>query len=310
MQAARVNDAAGWADLAHAAEAAGYATLMIPDHFGRLATFPALMAAAAVTKRITLATYVLNQDWRPPGLLALEAASVHLLTCGRLELGLGAGWAAHEYAQVGVRYDAASVRVARFAEYVQIVKELLAAREPYSFQGEHFQLERFAPLPDATGRPPRILVGGGSPKILAIAGRLADVISISTRASADGRVDMPNIRLAAVEQKLAHIRAAAGDRYSEIELNMTVRDLRVTDDRRAAARALLMEWARLPQRLANVADLTEDDVLESPHEAIGTVDQIVEQLEVARERWDIAYLEVSSNDAEAVAPIMARLAGR
>src|SRR6478736_3690054 len=89
MQAARVNNPAGWAQLARDAEAAGYDTFMVPDHLGRMATFPALMAAAAVTERIMLATYVLNQDWRSPGLLAQEAATVHLLTGGRLELGIG-----------------------------------------------------------------------------------------------------------------------------------------------------------------------------------------------------------------------------
>src|SRR5262245_65212182 len=105
MQAARVDDPRGWSDLARSAEASGYATFMVPDHLGRTATTPALMAAAGVTSTIKLATYVLNQDWRPPALLAQEAASVQLLTGGRLELGIGGGWAKHEYAQVGIRYD-------------------------------------------------------------------------------------------------------------------------------------------------------------------------------------------------------------
>src|SRR5947209_1392488 len=264
------------------------------------------MAAAAATREVRLAPYVLNQDFRPPAVLAQEAATVQSLTGGRLELGIGAGWARHEYTQTGLTYDSAAVRVARFEEYLQVVKGLLNASAPFSYAGKFFTLDSYAPLP-VHFTPPPILVGGGSPRILAISGRLADIISVSTRASADGRVDMPNIALAAVENKVRCIREAAGDRFDQIELNMTVRDVRLTTDRRAAARQLLTEWASIPGVLANVDQVSEDDVLDSPHVAIGSVDQIVEQLEMARKRWGFNYLEVSSTDAEAVAPIMERL---
>ena len=309
LQAARVNDPDQWLALARSAEDTGYACFMVPDHLGRLSTFPALMAAAGATRTIKLATYVLNQDFRPPAVLAQEAAAVQLLTGGRLELGIGAGWAIREYTQAGLKYDSAGVRVSRFAEYLEVVKGLLNATAPFSYDGKFFTLDSYAPLPKHRTLPP-ILVGGGSPRILAISGRLADIISVSTRASADGRVDMPNIALAAVENKVRCIREAAGDRFDQIELNMTVRDVRLTTDRRAAARQLLTEWASIPGVLANVDQVSEDDVLDSPHVAIGSVDQIVEQLEMARERWGFNYLEVSSTDAEAVAPIMERLNGR
>ena len=309
LQAARVNDPDQWLALARRAEDTGYACFMVPDHLGRLSTFPALMAAAGATRTIKLATYVLNQDFRPPAVLAQEAAAVQLLTGGRLELGIGAGWAIREYTQAGLKYDSAGVRVSRFAEYLEVVKGLLNATAPFSYDGKFFTLASYAPLPKHR-TPPPILVGGGSPRILAISGRLADIISVSTRASADGRVDMPNIALAAVENKVRCIREAAGDRFDQIELNMTVRDVRLTTDRRAAARQLLTEWASIPGVLANVDQVSEDDVQDSPHVAIGSVDQIVEQLEMARERWGFNYLEVSSTDAEAVAPIMERLNGR
>ena len=309
LQAARVNDPDDWLALARCAEDTGYSCFMVPDHLGRLSTFPALMAAATATREVKLATYVLNQDFRPPAVLAQEAATVQLLTGGRLELGIGAGWAIHEYTQAGLTYDAAGVRVARFGEYLEVVKGLLNASTPFSYAGKFFTLDSYAPLPKHR-TPPPILVGGGSPRILAIAGRLADIISVSTRASGDGRVDMPNISLAAVENKVRRIQQAAGDRFDQIELNMTVRDVRLTDDRRATACQLLNEWASVPQRLANVDQLSEQDVLDSPHIAIGSVEQIVEQLELARERWGFAYLEVSSTDADAVAPVMERLNGR
>jgi probable F420-dependent oxidoreductase len=309
LQAARVNDPDQWRALAQCAEDSGYACFMVPDHLGRLSTFPALMAAAAATREIKLATYVLNQDFRPPAVLAQEAATVQSLTNGRLELGVGAGWAIREYTQTGLTYDRAAVRVARFGEYLEIVKGLLTATAPFSYTGKFFTLESYAPLPRHFPPPP-ILVGGGSPRILGIAGRLADIISLSTRASVDGRVDMPNIALAAVENKVRRIQEAAGDRFEQIELNMTLRDVRLTQDRRATARQLLNEWARMPHILANVDQVSEDDVLDSPHIAIGSVEQIVTQLEIARERWGFAYLEVSSTDAEAAAPILERLNGR
>ena len=309
LQAARVDEPEQWAELARCSESAGYATLMVPDHLGRLSTFPALMAAAAATSTIKLASYVLNQDFRPPAVLAQEAASVQLLTGGRLELGIGAGWAQHEYRQVGLPYDSAAIRVARLEEYLTVVRGLLNASGPYSFEGQFFQVHEYASMPRHAAPPP-ILVGGGSPRILHIAGRLADIISVSTRATADGRVDMPNIALAAVDKKVRAIQEAAGERFEHIELNMTVRELRISADRRAAARELLNEWAAVPRRLANVEQLTEDDVLESPHIAIGSVDQLVEQFEVARERWGFSYLEVSSTDSDAVAPLLERLNGR
>jgi probable F420-dependent oxidoreductase len=310
FQAARANDPEGWLALARRAESAGYASLLIPDHLGRMSTFPALMAAAAVTERILLGTYVLNQDFRPPGILAQEAASVHLLTNGRLVLGLGAGWNIPEYRQAGLQYDPPGVRVSRFDEYVQVVKGLLCASEPYSFDGQFFHLEGFLPLPKTSNGPPPILIGGGSPRILATAGRLADVISVSTRATPEGKVDSRNVTEQAVDQKVAAIREAAGERFPAIELNMTVRALVQTDDRRAAARQILDAWRRPNQAMAHADVIDEDDLLASPHLALGTPDQIADQFLRMRERWGFSDFEVSSSDFEATAPVIERLAGR
>jgi probable F420-dependent oxidoreductase len=296
-----------WQALARSAEEEGYATLMVPDHLGRLSTFPSLMAAAAVTSRIKLASYVLNQDFRPPGVLALEATTVHLFTGGRLELGLGAGWAKHEYVQAGIQFDAGPERVERFGEYARIVKDLLRAADPYSFGGRHFVLKDYMPLPKFDGAPPPLLIGGGSPVMLRISGEIADIISVSTRATPDGRVDMRNLTLPAVENKVRMIQEAAGDRFGEIEMNMTVRELRITNDRAATARELLTEWAKTPRRYAHIEGLTPDDLMASPHIALGTVDQIVEQFEAARERWGFNYLQVSASDREASGQILSRL---
>jgi alkanesulfonate monooxygenase SsuD/methylene tetrahydromethanopterin reductase-like flavin-dependent oxidoreductase (luciferase family) len=165
-----------------------------------------------------------------------------LFSANRLELGVGAASPSASTAG-GLRYDSAAERVARFDEYLQVVKAP-ARRSPFSFSGHYYTLQDYQPLPHQT--PPPILVGGGSPRVLATAGRYADIISIATRATPDSRIDSRNLTLQAVEQKLATIRESAGERFAQIELNMTVRDVQITQDRRAAASDLLNRWQSGP----------------------------------------------------------------
>jgi len=311
LQAARIHDPAEWLAHARRAEQDGYSSLLIPDHVRRLSTFPTLMAAAAVTERITLGTYVLNQDFRPPAVLAHEASAVQLFTNGRLELGIGAGWAKVEYEQTGIAFEPAGPRIARFEEYLQIVKGILAAREPFSFAGKSYTLHEYPPLPYlAYASSPPILVGGGSKNVLGIAGRHADSISVATRATPEGQIDSTNITRAAVEQKLRWIKDAAGDRYGQIELNVTMREVRVVDDRRAAAAAILSEWQASGSPMGRADEITEDDVLNSPYMALGTVDQIVAQIQAAREQYGFSYIQVDGRDMDAFAPVMGQLVGK
>jgi probable F420-dependent oxidoreductase len=310
LQAGRTNEPNEWLELARKAERVGFSCLQVPDHLGRMATFPALMAAAAVTETIKLATYVLNQDFRPPSILAWDAATTHLLIGGRLELGLGAGWNIPEYRQAGIQYDPPDVRVDRFDEYVQVVKGALAASEPFSFSGKYFTLEGFLPLPQVPQGPPPILIGGGSRKISGIGGRLADIISVSTRATPEGKVDARNLTEQAVDQKVGWIRAAADSRFDDIELNMTVRHLMLTDDPHQAATQLHESWCAPGSRMAHADQITPDDLLRSPHIGIGTLEEVVTHFETARERWGFSYLEVSSGDMESVLPVFERLNGR
>ena len=309
MQAENVHDPREWVALARRAEDSGYSSFLIPDHLGRLSTFPALMAAAAATSHITLSPYVLNQDFRPPGVLAQEAASVHLLTDGRLELGIGAGWAKHEYAQAGLQYDSAGVRVARFEEYVQVLKGLLSATEPFSFEGRFFHLQDYAPLPKHA-RPVPILAAGGSPRILAIAGRLADIISVSTPATGWSRRHAQAQPRGSRQQSALHPGSGRRPvRPDRIEHD----DARRPPDRRPpapplasfspngrASRTAWRTWTSSPRTTCSTRRTSR----------IGTAQQIVEQLEEARERWGFTYLEVSSSDADAIAAVMPSLSGR
>jgi probable F420-dependent oxidoreductase len=310
LSAGRTTDPNELLDMARRTEAAGYSCFYIPDHLGRLATMPSLMAVASATQRINVAPFVLNQDFRPPSILAWDASAMQVLTSGRLELGLGAGWNIPEYTQTGIAYDPPGVRVSRFDEYVQVVKGLLGASEPFSFEGRFFKLKGFQPLPRAASGPPPIFIGGGSQRILGTAGRLADIISVSTRATPEGKVDAPNLTASAVDKKIGWIREAAGARFGDIELNMALRYFEVTHDRAGVARRLLEAWRQPGQVMTNAEALTEDDLLRSPHLAFGTVDEIITQFEAARERWGFSYFQLGGNDFDAAVPVVERLNGR
>src|SRR5271165_7356386 len=130
---------ASWAQQARRAEDLGYSTLLMPDHFGdQLAPVPALAAAAAATSTLRLGALVFGNDYRHPVVLAKEAATLDVLSEGRFELSLGAGWMRTDYEQAGITYDHPAVRVARFEEAVKVVNGLLRTDGPFSFHGTHY----------------------------------------------------------------------------------------------------------------------------------------------------------------------------
>jgi probable F420-dependent oxidoreductase len=294
---------AEWTDRARRAEDLGYSVLTVPDHLaGFFAPIPALMSAAAATSRLRVGTNVLNNDFRHPVLVAREAATADVLTDGRLQLGLGAGHVQAEYDQAGLRFDAGGVRVERLAEAVTIVKGLLQGQE-VTFAGRHYRVaaHRIHPLPVQRPHPP-LLIGGNGPRLLALAAREADIVGLSGITFRRGGVerDLSGWRTAGVDQRVRLVRQAAGDRCAALELSALVQAVVVTDDRRQAAGDLARRW---PQ-------LTPAEILESPYVLVGTIDQQVEDLQARRERWGISYPVVFERDMDALAPVVARLAGR
>jgi probable F420-dependent oxidoreductase len=164
-----------WAEKARRLEAIGYDLLNVPDHLADLpAPFPALVAAAAATTRLRVGTNVLNNDLRHPVLVAREAATVDLLSGGRLRLGLGAGSIRAEYEEAGLDFDRGAVRVARLAEAVAIVKGLFGG-ERLTFAGKYYRVRDhlIAPLPVQRPRPP-LLIGGNGRRLLSLAASEAD----------------------------------------------------------------------------------------------------------------------------------------
>src|ERR1700674_2058818 len=301
VQEHRAASAKEWREKARQVEALGYSALYLPDHFGdQLAPIAALMAAADATTRLRVGSLVFDNDYRHPAVLAKEAATLDLLSDGRLDLGLGAGWMASDYQQAGMPYDSAGTRIERLEEGLQIVKGLLGGGT-FSFTGKHYQIKDLegSPLPVQKPHPP-ILLGGGGRRMLRLAAREADIVNVNFNLR-DGRVSRNLVRSGlaeATDEKMAWIREAAGERFGEVELSVTVFLANITDDSKSVV-----------EPLAAGLGSEEADVLEMPHFLIGTVDEVTEQLERRRERYGISYVIVPGDVAESFAPVVERLAG-
>lgn len=300
---------ADWLALVRRIEALGYDTLLIrdhlvPDYFGeQYAPLVALAIAAGATSRLRLGTMVLANDFRHPAMLAKEAATLDALAGGRLELGLGAGWLRNEYERAGIAYAPAGARIARLEEAIRVLKGLWAG-EPCAFAGRHYQVDglELQPLPAQRPGPP-IFLGGGHRRMLELAGRHADIVGLLTSSVASGelRDDLAGRLPAGVEQKLSWVRAGAGARFAQIELSL-IPAVILADDRQAAAERLIAErgWAGVGVAQA----------LEMPGLLIGSVEQMAADMLARRERYGFSYYVFSDTQAEQLAPLRARLAGR
>lgn len=294
-----------WIEIARQVEDLGYATLLIPDHLGeQLSPVPALVAAADATSTLRVGSLVFDNDYRHPVMLAKEAASLDVLSGGRLELGLGAGWMKSEYDQAGIPFDPASVRINRLEEGIKIIKGLFADG-PVNFSGQHYTISNFEGFPKPVQRPhPPIHIGGGGQRLLSLAGREADIVGFIPRARPDGKGQNINDATAeALEQKIGWVRESAGERFSELELGLVVAQVITTEEREQAAQFIA-------STLAAGYSVSTDTILQTPYLLIGSVDQICDQLLERRERFGISYINVFEQGLEALAPVIARLAGK
>ncbi|OGO72925.1 MAG: hypothetical protein A3G84_07695 [Chloroflexi bacterium RIFCSPLOWO2_12_FULL_71_12] len=290
--------AADWATTARRAEELGYDVLLITDHMGsQLSPFPALAAAAAVTSRIRLGSFVFANDYRNPVMLAKEAATLDVLSGGRLELGLGAGWATRDYEQLGIPYDPPGVRVERMIEAARLIGRLWT-EDRVEHSGRHYTVRGARVLPKPLQRPrPPLMVGGGGPRILRFAARFAEIVALAPGVDREGQPLLADMSMAATERKAARVREAAGDRMDGIELNVIVFDADV-----AGSSSLLAGVAtRLKAAAAAVVD--------SPYFLFGSADQIRSALIRRRERLGVSYVAVPGKAMEALAPIVRDLRG-
>jgi probable F420-dependent oxidoreductase len=278
--------------------------LLVPDHFvNDLSPVPALSIAAEATNTLRVGSYVFDNDFRHPAMVAKEAATLDLLSDGRFELGIGAGWHGPEYEQVGIPFDPPGVRVSRLEEAVTVIKALFG-EEPVTFSGKYYTINGLVGLPRPAQRPhPPIFIAGGSKRVLSLAGREADIVGLHLRTYADGSGgDISSTSVDATQEKLDWVREAAGDRFDQLEFNVLAPRLAITDNPRQAADDLAAK--------ANRPGLTPELLLESPNALIGTVDEIVDTLQMRRERYLISYIVVIDEDVETFAPVVARLAGK
>src|SRR5712692_6650525 len=230
-----------WVDKARKIEDLGYDVLTVPDHLtDLLAPMPAVLSAAEATKHLPVGTNVLNNDLRHPILVAREAATVDLLTDGRLQLGLGAGSLRSEYDQAGLPFDPGGTRVERLAEAVAIIKGLLRG-EQVTFAGRHYRVTEHTIYPRPVQRPhPPILIGGNGRRLLTLAAKEADIVGLTGITFGRGGVEpeFSGFRAAGADERVRLVREAAADRYERLELNALVQRVLVTDQRRQAAEEL------------------------------------------------------------------------
>jgi len=301
VQEHHAGGAADWRERARRAESLGYSALYLPDHFSEQpGPIAALMAAADATTTLRIGSLVFDNDYRHPVVLAKEAATLDLLSDGRLDFGLGAGWLTSDYEKSGIALESAGMRIERMEEGLKVIKGLWAGGS-FSFTGKHYRISEMegSPLPLQKPHPP-ILLGGGGRKMLTIAGREADIVNINFDLR-EGRVNRRLLRTGRAEatyEKVGWIREAAVDRFDDIELSVTIFVATITNDREDIAAGMA---AGFEQEAA--------DILAIPHFLIGTIDQIAEDLRSRRDRYGISYVIVPGEVVEAFAPVVEKLAG-
>lgn len=300
-----VIDGPALAEKARRAEAIGYHALVVPDHLiAQLSPVPALAWIAAATERLRIAAFVHNNDLRHPAVLAQDLASLDVLSGGRLDVAIGAGWNKPEYDAIGLPFDPTPVRQARLIEAIAVLKGAFGD-EPFSFDGEHYTITNLDGQPKPVQRPhPPFLIGGGGRRTLELAGREAQIVGLAPRILSGQRSDPTSLTVTATAEKIDWVRASAGDRFAGLELNVypSTTAVSVTDHALAEARDLA---ARLAGRTK--VDVSAEDLLESPHIFIGSLASLEAKFIHQSEQLGISSIMVG--DMGPLDRIVERLAG-
>ena len=315
VQAFEAESGPAWTGLAHRAEDLGYSTLFTTDHYfgpGEIsdtsghrpvdvAPLTAMTAAAMATRELRVGCRVFCVDYHHPVVLAKELATLDMLSGGRVEVGLGAGWVTAEYEGLGIAMDRPGVRIERLAETVELLKAHWAGA-PLAVKGTFVRASGFAgrPLPVQQPHPP-LFIGGGAPRVLRLAGRLADIVSINFNNAAGklGAGSVASSTREATAEKIGWIREGAGDRFGDIELEIAAYFIAISDDPGAAVAAMARRF-----------DVPDEVLASHPHALIGSVSEICDKLEQRRGELGVSYINVAQRSMEAFAPVVARLSGR
>jgi probable F420-dependent oxidoreductase len=290
---------------ARRAEQLGFHAVVLPDHLiAQLSPVVTMATVAAATSTLRVSAFVLNNDLRHPAVLAQDLASIDVLSGGRLDIAIGAGWNRAEYDAIGLPFDPTPIRQARLAEAITVLKGLFSG-SPFRFAGEHYTFVDYTAEPVPAQRPhPPFFIGGGGRRTLELAAREADTVGLAPRIRPGPVVDPVSLTLAATREKIGWVRAAAGDRFPSLEFNVypSTWPVTLTSDLRGEARRVVdMLRARTGH------ELTEDEVIDSPHVFIGSVDRLVEKFQQLREELGISSIMVG--DIDTLSPVVERLSG-
>jgi probable F420-dependent oxidoreductase len=314
LQAYAPASAKDWRDLARKAESMGFSSFHLADHVigpgpalnatghpvQTVAAIPAMAVAAEATDTIKVGCRVLCVDYRNPVMLAKEVATLDFFSGGRLELGLGAGWLQNEYEAMGIRFDRAGVRIDRMEEVIELLRASFADGE-LNIDGRHVHAVGFEAVPKPVSKPgPPLMIGGGAKRVLTIAGREADIVSLNFDNSSGklGAEGIGSSTAELTEQKIRWVREGAGDRFADIELEIAAYFTIVTPDG---------EGTR--SKMAPMFGMTPEVLAEHPHALIGSIDEICDRIVERRERYGISYVSFGASAIDAVAPVIERLAG-
>jgi probable F420-dependent oxidoreductase len=315
VQSMSAPDAATWRERARRVEGLGYAALYLADHFlgpgpaleatrhphQTLAAVPAIAVAAEATTTLRVGCRVFCNDYRHPVVLAKEVATLDLLSGGRTELGLGAGWLRGEYEAAGMRFDPPGTRIERLEESVALLKKLFSG-EPVEHSGRHYAVTGTSGSPVPVQRPhPPLMIGGGGRRVLSLAAREADVVSFNfdNRSGVIGPAGVRSATADATAEKVRWVREAAGDRFGALTLEIGAYFTFVADDPEPFVTGLARAFGLEPEAMRR-----------HPHALFGSVEAIGDELERRRVRFGISQITVGDDAFEAFAPVVARLASR
>ncbi len=292
-----------WKEIAKRAEGYGYSTLFIPDHLddAQLSPIVAMTAAAMATTSLLVGSLVFDNDYRHPVTLAREMATLDLLSEGRLEVGMGAGWRRSDYDQSGIIFESPGVRVARLSEAIKIMT-LMWQSGTATFSGDYYKVEGATGLPRPySGEGPPLIIGGGGRKILDLASRHAKIVGVNP-SLASGVKSSEVISSVAPErflERVEWVKESAGSRFADIELQCLTLVAQVVDNG--------YSWL---SEVAPAFGATVEQAMETPIVLAGSVEEIVETLEARRERFGFSYWIIHQHEMEAFAPVVAALNGK
>jgi probable F420-dependent oxidoreductase len=275
-------------------ESEGFSTLLAGDHFFTPICSALLAIAAEATETLRLGSYVYNNDFRHPAVLAKEAATLDVLSGGRFELGMGAGWLRAEYDQIGLAFDPPNVRVARFEEAVGVIRRLLVGSE-VSHDGPHYSFERHRLAPQPVQDRVPLLVGAGGRRMVELAARDADIVSFVARASPEGGVDASDVTPLALDAKVSWLEDALSDS--------------ARDDRALERCVEVSGVFSSVEEIDETFWMSASSAATSPFTLVGDTSALVDVLYERRERWGVSYVTCFDQDLEKMVPVVQRLAG-